>query len=134
MDEQLAHLFTRVSIDNKTGVERARSSSEAFLYRRLESLTEMKGRFQLNVELPIPFGGMGSMEVDLLCSDARIAIEIDGAQHFSDMNAYRSDRRKDVLLQENGYMVLRFLAEDIGKHLDDILDCILRALSRNNSH
>jgi len=134
VDEQLAHLFTRVSIENKTGIERARSGSEAFLYRRLESLQETKGRFHLNVELPIPFGGTSTMEVDLLCADARIAIEIDGAQHFSDMNAYRSDRRKDVLLQENGYMVLRFLAEDVGKHLDDILDCILRALSRNNSH
>ena len=134
VDEQLAHLFSQVSIDNKTGIERARSSSEAFLYRRLESLLETKGRFQLNVELPIPFGGTSTMEVDLLCADARIAIEIDGAQHFSDMNAYRSDRRKDVLLQENDYMVLRFLAEDVGKHLDEILDCVLRALSRNNSH
>ena len=129
VDEQLAHLFTQVSIENKTGVERARSSSEAFLYRRLESLPETKGRFQLNVELPIPFGGTSLMEVDLLCADARIAIEIDGAQHFSDTSAYRSDRRKDVLLQENDYMVLRFLAEDIGKYLDDALDSILRALS-----
>ncbi|MDP1574652.1 MAG: DEAD/DEAH box helicase family protein [Coxiellaceae bacterium] len=132
VDEQLAHLFTRVSIDNKTGIARARSASEAFLYRRLESLPETRGRFQLNVALPIPFGGSGHMEIDLLCMDAHVAIEIDGEQHFSDMNAYRSDRRKDVLLQENGYMVLRFLAEDIGMRLNDILDCILRALVRNN--
>jgi len=27
--------------------------------------------------------------------------------------AYRRDRRKDILLQENGYLVLRFLAEDV---------------------
>ncbi len=69
------------------------------------------------------------MEIDLLCTDARIAIEIDGKQHLADTNAYRRDRRKDVLLQENGYMVLRFLAEDVGKYLDDVLDAILRALS-----
>ena len=42
--------------------------------------------------------------------------------------AYRRDRRKDQLLQENGYMVLRFLAEDIGKNVDDVLDAILRSL------
>ena len=101
--------------------------------RRLEGLSETRGRFQLNVALPIPFGGSGHMEIDLLCADARVAIEIDGEQHFSDMNAYRSDRRKDVLLQENGYIVLRFLAEDIGKRLNDILDCILRVLARTNS-
>jgi very-short-patch-repair endonuclease len=31
---------------------------------------------------------------------------------------YRRDRRKDTLLQENGFFVLRFLAENIGKKLD----------------
>jgi very-short-patch-repair endonuclease len=32
------------------------------------------------------------------------------------------------LLQENGYFVLRFLAEDVGKDLDMVLDTIKRAL------
>ena len=49
-------------------------------------------------------------------------------QHLHDAEAYRRDRRKDLLLQENGYLVLRFLAEDVGTHLDAILDTILRAL------
>ena len=69
------------------------------------------------------------MEVDLLCEDARIAVELDGAQHLADEEAYRRDRRKDALLQEHGYFVLRFLAEDVGKRLDGVLDAILRALS-----
>ena len=47
--------------------------------------------------------------------------------------AYRRDRRKDALLQENGYFVLRFLAEDVGKHLDDVLDAILRALAHRRA-
>ncbi len=52
--------------------------------------------------------------------------ELDGPQHLGDPAAYRRDRRKDQLLQENGYMVLRFLAEDVAKHLDVVLDAILR--------
>ena len=72
------------------------------------------------------------MEVDLLCADARIAVELDGGQHLADPEAYRRDRRKDVLLQENGYFVLRFLAEDVGKHLDAVLDAILRTLSHRH--
>ena len=44
-------------------------------------------------------------------------------------DVYRRDRRKDLLLQENGYVVLRFLAEDVGKHVDEVLDAILRTLS-----
>ena len=66
---------------------------------------------------------------DLLDQAARLAIEIDGAQHLSDPDAYRRDRRKDVLLQENGYFILRFLADDAGKKLDEVLDAILRTLA-----
>ncbi len=69
------------------------------------------------------------MEVDLLCADARVAIELDGAQHLADVAAYRRDRRKDQLLQENDYFILRFLAEDVGRELDLVLDAVLRALS-----
>jgi len=91
------------------------------------------GRFRLNADLPIPFGGSGRMEVDLLCADARIAIELDGGQHLQSTEAYRRDRHEDALLQENGYFVLRFLAEDVGKRLDAVLDTIQRALVRRTA-
>jgi hypothetical protein len=48
---------------------------------------------------------------------------------LADLVAYRRDRRKDQLLQENGYLVLRYLAEDLAKELDSVLDGILRSLS-----
>lgn len=132
VDRPLAKLFVQVastsSIGDKEGIDRARSATEAFLYQRLATLPQTSGHFQLNVELSIPFDGLGRMEVDLLCIKPRIAIEIDGAQHLDNIATYRRDRRKDMLLQENGYMVLRFLAEDVGKRLDDVLDSILRAL------
>ncbi|MGH9199752.1 MAG: endonuclease domain-containing protein [Vicinamibacterales bacterium] len=69
------------------------------------------------------------MEVDLLCTDSRVVVEIDGAQHLADPVAYRRDRRKDQLLQESGYLVLCYLAEDLAKELDAVLDGILRSLS-----
>lgn len=129
VDTPLGHLFVhaaRVPAPDAVGADRARSASEAFLYRRLETLPETAGRFRLNAELPIAFDGQGGMEVDFLCVEARLVIELDGAQHLADAEAYRRDRRKDALLQENGCFVLRFLAEDIGKRLDDVLDTILR--------
>ena len=136
VDSPLANLFVDVAVmpsPNAEGANRARSASEAFLYRRLETLAATTGKFRLNVELPIPFDGWGRMEVDLLCAPSRIAIELDGGQHFGDADAYRRDRRKDALLQENGYLVLRFLAEDVGKYLDQVLDAILRALSHQDA-
>jgi very-short-patch-repair endonuclease len=69
------------------------------------------------------------MEVDLLCPEVRLVIELDGAQHLADPEAYRRDRRKDALLQQNDYLVLRFLAEDLGKRLDHVLDAVLAALA-----
>ena len=132
VDPPLATLFVHVATTpdlNVEGAARARSATEAFLYRRLETLPETAGRFRLNAELPIPFDGWGRMEVDLLGADAQIAIELDGSQHLDNPEAYRRDRRKDVLLQENGFHVLRFLCEDVGKRLNEILDAIIRALS-----
>lgn len=132
VDAPLANLFvhaTRAIGPESEGASRARSASEAFLYRRLESLDVTRGRFQLNASLPIPFDAHGVMEVDLLCAGARIVVEIDGAQHLSDPAAYRRDRRKDQLLQENSYWVLRFLAEDVGKDLDAVLNAILRSVT-----
>jgi superfamily II DNA or RNA helicase/very-short-patch-repair endonuclease len=135
VESPLANLFVDLAVirpPNAESANRARSASESFLYRRLETLAATNGKFRLNAELPIPFDGRGRMEVDLLCAPSRIAIELDGGQHLGDADAYRRDRRKDALLQENGYLILRFLAEDVGKHLDRVLDAILRALSHQN--
>jgi len=132
VDTPLANLFVtaaRPIPPEVEGANRARSASEAFLYRRLETLPETRGRFQMNADLPIAFDGWGRMEVDLLCADSRVVVEVDGPQHLADPAAYRRDRRKDQLLQENGYFVLRFLAEDVANELDSVLDGTLRVLS-----
>ena len=72
----------------------------------------------------------------MICADVVSAmkegIELDGARHFADVDAYRRDRRKDALLQQNGYFVLRFLTEDAGSRLDQVLDAILAALSHRD--
>jgi very-short-patch-repair endonuclease len=136
VDAPLATLFVHAALPvlpDTEGVARARSASEAFLYRRLETLPQTKGRFHLNAELSIPFDGSGRMEVDFLCAESRLVIELDGLQHLESAEAYRCDRRKDLLLQENGYIVLRFLADDVGKRLDALLDAVLRILSRRTT-
>ncbi len=137
VDSRVANLFahvTRTVHPDAKGQDRARSATEAFLYGRLETLSETAGCFRLNAQLPIAFDGWGKMEVDLVCSTAKVVVELDGAQHLGDADAYRRDRRKDLLLQENGYVVLRFLAEDVGAKLDAILDAILRTLANRQRH
>ena len=95
-----------------------------------KALPETRDRFRVNERLPIPFSEAGHMEVDFLDPASKVVLELDGAQHLGDREAYRRDRRKDALLQEHGYLVLRFLAEDLGTRLDAVLDEVLRALAR----
>ena len=137
VDQPLAELFvhaTRRPAPDSEGAERARSASEVFFFRRLESLPQLAGRFQLNALLPIPFDDCGQMEVDFLCADSRLVIEIDGGQHLADADAWRRDRRKDAALQAHGFFVLRFLAADLGKRLDMVLDTVMRTLTGRDPH
>ena len=63
VDTPLASLFVHAARPvppDAEGADRARSATEAFLYRRLETLPETKGRFRLNVALPIAFDGVGT--------------------------------------------------------------------------
>lgn len=83
VDQPLATLFvhaTRPTLGDST--DRARSASESFLFRRLETLPALVGKFRLNTKLPISFDGFSEMEIDLLSAEHRIVIEIDGSQHF----------------------------------------------------
>ncbi len=83
----------------------------------------------LNWRLDIPFGPNSYMEVDLLCKEKKVTVEIDGAFHFEDAEHYRRDRRKDFLLQKNGYLVVRFLVEDVTKRLPQVVEEISAALA-----
>lgn len=108
----------------------ARSAQESFLFQRLDSLAATAGVFELNGRVRIE---SREAEVDLVSRDLRLAIEIDGYRHFQDAEAYRRDRRKDLELQRAGYLVLRFLADDVVARLEAILDETLRAVSERRA-
>lgn len=127
-DAETADLFVRTALEKSGAADSARSAAERFLFRFLDGLPRTKGYFALNGRLDIPFGPNPYMEVDLLCASKKIAVEIDGAFHFEDAEHYRRDRRKDYLLQKNGYLVLRFLAEDVTRQLSHVMDDIAAAL------
>jgi hypothetical protein len=127
-DAETADLFVLAALEKSGAADSARSAAERFLFRFLDGLPRTKGLFALNGRLDIPFGPNPYMEVDLLCASKRIAVEIDGAFHFEDAEYYRRDRRKDYLLQKSGYLVLRFLSDDVTARLPRVLDDIAAAL------
>ena len=54
---------------------------------------------------------------------------MDGGYYHLNPEQYRRDRRKDWLYQRHGYLVLRFLAEDVVDDLEAILNTILDAVA-----
>lgn len=106
----------------------ARSAAEAALYEALEATPSTAGRFELNGYLSVRFGA-NAAEVDLLSRGDRIAIEIDGYHHFTDPDAYRRDRRKDLLLQTQGLLVIRVLAQDVMQDPRPAVAAVVQALA-----
>jgi very-short-patch-repair endonuclease len=106
----------------------ARSAAEAALFEALEATRATAGRFQLNESLSVRFGAAAA-EVDLLSRGDRIAIEIDGEHHFADPDCYRRDRRKDLLLQTQGFVVVRLLAEDVMRDVRSAVNAVCQALA-----
>jgi hypothetical protein len=132
--EELADAFVEAARQADSGDpvawDLARSAAERFLFERLETLPETAGRFVLNAKPGFSFGQRPA-EVDLLAEDWRLAVELDGwYYHTIDRDNYRRDRRKDWELQRRGYLVLRFLSDDVASRLEEILDTILAAIER----
>ena len=106
----------------------ARSAAEIALFEALEATPATAGRFEINGYLSVRFGA-NAAEVDLLARRDRIAIEIDGFYHFSDLEAYRRDRQKDLLLQSQGLFVIRVLAQDVMRDARPAVNAVCQALA-----
>jgi very-short-patch-repair endonuclease len=123
------HFANPPSQQSMTSTPRARSAAEALLFGILQARAHTRERFVLNASVTAQFGS-APLEIDLLCESLKLAIEVDGYHHFTDSVAYRRDRRKDVVLQELGYMVVRVLATDITDECDYVLSVIERAIAQ----
>lgn len=128
LDTALTLLNQAYQPETAEAAEVYRSQAEWFLFQYLEARPTTMGRFQVNARVDIDFGGR-PMEVDFLDAEAKIVIELDGHYHFQSLDNYRRDRRKDRLLQQQGFLVLRFLSEDVVSDLEDILDAVDQALT-----
>jgi very-short-patch-repair endonuclease len=109
--------------DPSSPQNQARSLAELLLWMALEADPETTGLFALNARGGFTFGNREA-EIDLLCQELMIAIEVDGYFHFQDKHAYRRDRAKDMLMQQAGMLVLRFLAEDVIEDVEQVVSRI----------
>ena len=62
---------------------------------------------------------LGDYILDFFAPSVRLAIEVDGGQHYDD-EALSYDRDRTLFLNENGVTVLRFTNEDVEKNLSAV--------------
>ena len=60
-----------------------------------------------------------SFVVDFYCARARLVIELDGSQHYTEQGrAY--DAERSAVLEQYGLLVLRFANNDVDNHFDAV--------------
>ena len=63
--------------------------------------------------------------LDFYCAEAKIAIELDGSQHF-EPDAKKKDVERDRFLREQGIRVLRYTNIDVNSNFDGVCSDILK--------
>ena len=66
---------------------------------------------------------VGNYILDFYCNRAKIAIEIDGSQHYEDDGRKYDDRRTEIL-EKQGIKVLRFSNYEINMSFDEVCENI----------
>lgn len=117
-NDELAERYSSRGID---GV--CESGIETLLWMRVRSL-----RRSIRRQVSIP--GIG--RVDFLVG-TRLVIEVDGREHHSTAGAFERDRRRDALLAERGYRVLRFSYHQITREWS-LVERTIRAVMADGGH
>jgi very-short-patch-repair endonuclease len=65
---------------------------------------------------------------DFICHAAKLVIELDGGQHFSDQGE-RADARRSVVIEAKGFHVLRFSNHDVITNRAGVLETIATAVA-----
>ena len=65
----------------------------------------------------------GNFIMDFYCAAAKLAIELDGSQHFDEAGLAR-DAERTAFLEANGIMVLRFSNADVQRNLRGVCERI----------
>lgn len=115
VDAREAQERARQSPHDAQLLQQAQGWARALLFQLLEAEPVTRGLFEVDARA----SAVLPSEVDLACVSLRMAIEVDDP-------AQRRERRKDVLLQTHGFMVVRYFAGDVVEHSSEVLRSIVQ--------
>ena len=99
---------------------------EQLLWQRLRN--RQLGGFKFRRQYPLP-----PYVLDFYCADLRLAIELDGGQHFSDEALHR-DAERNRYLERYGIRVIRFSNREVLGQMPEVLAEILRQAEISAPH
>ena len=83
--------------------------------------------------LPVSFARqkvIGRYIVDFYCAEARLVVELDGAQH-TDPEKSAADAKRDDDLRRRGLTILRYANTDIARNFRGVCEDIMHHLPQN---
>ena len=66
---------------------------------------------------------IGSYIVDFYCADAKLIIELDGSQHYEDINREK-DAERTAFLEQQGFSVIRIPNNEVTKNFSGVCEYI----------
>ena len=75
---------------------------------------------------------IGNYILDFYCAYSKVAIELDGSQHYSEEGRIY-DRKRDDFLKKKGIRVLRYSNYDVDKNFDAVCEDILNNIKGTSS-
>ncbi|MGY2440487.1 endonuclease domain-containing protein [Pseudomonas sp. SDO52101_S400] len=111
----------RPTLDQRRFARLLRASQtdcEQMLWQRLRARQVVGLKFRRQVPIP-PF------VLDFYCVELRLAVELDGGQHYEAAGEVH-DRRRTLYLQRLGIEVVRFSNLEVIQRMGDVLEQILR--------
>ena len=110
-------IFNRPQLkENRRQLRKNGTSAEATLWLSLKN-NQIEGRRfrrQFSVENYI---------LDFYCPSEELAIELDGADHFTDAG-FEYDQERTAFLNSLGIKVIRFENDEVLKHIEGVLEVI----------
>jgi very-short-patch-repair endonuclease len=96
------------------------TEAESFLWQRIKS-KQLKGRQFYRQK------NIGNYIVDFYCPSAKVIVELDGGQHYTQEGISR-DQVRDKYLESLGFTILRFSDREVFKNIEGVLERIFEQL------
>jgi very-short-patch-repair endonuclease len=96
------------------------TEAEVFLWQRIRR-KQLKGRQFYRQK------NIGDYIVDFYCPSAKVIVELDGGQHYT-QEGLKRDQARDKYLESLGFTILRFSDREVFKNIEVVLERIFEHL------